>query len=112
MGRTYTERRIYAEPQTKVRAAVERAVYELGMEVQPGSTEWEIKASHSMSALTWGERITGLMATSPGGGTQAVIESKLVFGFVDWGRNQKNVAGMFEAMEALIGPGELAPLEP
>lgn len=112
MGRMYRERRIYQSPQREVRAAAERAVYELGMEVKPAATEWELEASRSISPLTWGERVKALVATSPGGGTQVLIESKLVFGFVDWGRNQKNVVEMFASMEHLLGPGEPAPLEP
>lgn len=111
MGRRYQQRRIYDRPQSEVRRGVERAVYELGLEVQPDSSEWEIQASRSMSTLTWGERVKVLMATSPGGGTQVLAESKLVFGFVDWGRNQKNVEQLFESMAALLGPGEMAPTE-
>lgn len=111
MGRVYRERRIYGCTQAEVRAAAERAVYELGMAVKPDSTEWELQADRAMSALSWGERMKALMATSPGGGTQVVLESKLVFGFMDWGRNQKNVESFFETMETVIGPGEPAPLE-
>lgn len=107
----YRERRIYKKPQADVRAAAKRAVYELGMEVKPESTEWEIQAGYSISPLTWGERVKALMATSPGGGTQVLVESKLVFGFVDWGRNQKNVTELFAAMETVLGPGEPAPVE-
>ncbi|MGI9595520.1 MAG: hypothetical protein ACR2QK_05135 [Acidimicrobiales bacterium] len=112
MGRKYQERRIYSQGQAEVRTAVERAVYELGLEVKPGSSEWEIQGSRSMSTFSWGEQIKVLMATSPGGGTQVLAESKLVFGFVDWGRNQKNVEQLLESMAALVGPGEVAPIEP
>lgn len=111
MGRRYAERRIYSQSQTEVRQAVTRAVYELGLEVKPDASEWEIRAARSMSNLSWGERISVLMATSPGGGTQVVAESKLVFGFVDWGRNQNNVDALFNSMAALLGPGEIAPLD-
>jgi hypothetical protein len=111
MGRVYRERRIYGCSQAEVRAAAERAVYELGMAIKPASTEWELQADRTMSALSWGERIKALMATSPGGGTQVLLESKLVFGFIDWGRNQQNVESFFETIETIIGPGEPAPLE-
>ena len=82
MGRVYRERRIYQVPQGEVRAAAERAVYELGLGIKPAATEWEIEATRSISPLTWGEKVKTLMATSPGGGTQVIVESKLVFGFV------------------------------
>ncbi len=108
----YQERRIYSQPQAEVRVAVERAVYELGLEVKPDSSEWEIRGARTMSTLSWGEQIKVLMATSPGGGTQVLAESKLVFGFVDWGRNKKNVDQLLTSMAALIGPGEVAPIEP
>lgn len=112
MGRRYQERRIYTQTQAEVRQAVERAVYELGLEVKPESTEWEIQGARTMSALSWGEQVKILMATSPGGGTQVLAESKLTFGFVDWGRNQKNVEDLLNSMGALLGPGESAPIEP
>lgn len=112
MGRRYQERRIYSQDQPEVRQAAERAVYELGLSVKPGATEWEVQASQSMSALSWGERLTLLIATAPGGGTQVLAESKLVFGFVDWGRNRENVTSLFTSMEALLGPGEPVPVEP
>lgn len=111
MGRRYAERRIYRQTQAEVRQAAERAIYEMGLEVKPGATEWEIRAARSISNLSWGERISILMATSPGGGTQVVAESKLVFGFFDWGRNRQNVEALFTSMAALVGPGEIAELD-
>ncbi len=112
MARTHRQRRIYDQPQAEVRQAVERAMYELGLEIKPDSTEYEVRGVHSMSTLSWGEQVKVLLATFPGGGTQVVAESKLVFGFVDWGRNTSNVEGLFGSMAALLGPGEAAPLEP
>lgn len=111
MGSTYQERRIYDHTQAEVRSAVERAMYELGLNIDPVVSEYEMRADRTMSTFSWGERIKVLMATSPGGGTQVLMESKLVFGFVDWGRNQKNVKAMFDAMAQLIGEGVIAPVE-
>lgn len=90
---------------------VDRAVRELGLVPDPDSGEWEVRAAQPMTNLSWGERIHVLTATNPGGGTQVVAESKLVFGFVDWGRNRKNVEAIFESLDTTIGPGEPAPLE-
>lgn len=112
MARVYQQRRIFDRPQAEVRIAVERAMYQQGMSIKPHGTEWELRASRSMSSLSWGERIKVLLATSPGGGTQVLTESKLVFGFVDWGRNQENVEGLFDAMEDLAGPGRIVPVDP
>ncbi len=112
MARVYRERRVYPQPQSEVRQVAERAVYELGLAVKPDATEWQISASRSMSTLSWGERLTVQMATSPGGGTQVVAESKLVFGFVDWGRNRTNVEALLASMDDVLGPGERTPLEP
>ncbi len=89
---------------------VDRAVRELGLEPDPSGGEWEVRAARPMGTLTWGERVHVVTATNPGGGTQVVAESKLVFGFVDWGRNRQNVEAIFAALDATIGPGEPAPL--
>jgi hypothetical protein len=112
MARKFSERRIYEQPQTEVRQAVERALVELGLTIKPGGTEWEITASRGINPLSWGERITVTMATFPGGGTQVITESKLSLGiaFVDWGRNQANVEAIYQAMEPVVGPGERADL--
>ena len=112
MGRRYQERRIYPQAQAEVHQAADRALLEMGLDRKAGATEYEIQASQTMSALSWGERVTVRMATAPGGGTQVLAESKLVFGFVDWGRNQGNVEQLFSAMETVLGPGEPAPIEP
>ncbi len=112
MARTYRQRRIYDHRQTEVGQAVERAMYELGLEIKPDATEYEVRGARSMSTLSWGEQVKVLLATSPGGGTQVIVESKLVFGFVDWGRNRSNVEAIFTSMAALLGPGEIAPVEP
>lgn len=87
-----------------------RAVRELGLQPDPASGEWEIRAAQARSNYTWGERIHVVTATNPGGGTQVVVESKLVFGFVDWGRNRRNVEAIFAVLDETIGPGQPAPL--
>lgn len=89
---------------------VDRAVRELGLQPDPQSGAWEIRASQPMSNLSWGERIHVVAATNPGGGTQVVVESKLVFGFVDWGRNQRNVETILESLDETLGPGEPSPM--
>jgi hypothetical protein len=89
----------------------DRAVREIGLVPNPASGEWEVRASQPRSNYTWGERIHVITATNPGGGTQVVVESKLVFGFVDWGRNQRNVEAVLASLDATIGPGQPAPLE-
>ncbi len=90
---------------------VDRAVRELGLEPDPDSGEWEVRAAQPMSNLSWGERIHVLTATNPGGGTQVVVESKLVFGFVDWGRNRRNVDAVLTSLDATLGPGTPDPLD-
>ena len=111
MGRRYRERRIYPQDRTEVRNAAWRGVHELGLTPDPASGEWEVRSSQSMSTFSWGERIVVLTATNPGGGTQVVAESKLVFGFFDWGRNQRNVEQLLASMDEALGPGRPAPLE-
>ncbi len=96
---------MYPQDRAEVRPAVDRAVRELGLAPDPTAGEWEIRASRPMSTLSWGERIQVVTATNPGGGTQVVIESKLVFGFVDWGRNQRNVESVIDSLDGLLGPG-------
>ncbi|MEM9565194.1 MAG: hypothetical protein AAGA93_21410 [Actinomycetota bacterium] len=95
---------MYAQDRSEVRPAVDRAVRELGLTPDPTSGEWEVRASQSMSTFSWGERIHVLTATNPGGGTQVVVESKLVFGFVDWGRNQRNVESIIGSLDDLLTP--------
>lgn len=43
MARTYRQRRIYDHRQAEVRRAVERAMYELGLEIKPDATEYEVR---------------------------------------------------------------------
>ncbi len=89
----------------------ERAIREMGLTPDPASGEWEVRAARAMGTFTWGEKIHVLTATNPGGGTQVVAESKLVFGFFDWGRNRQNVEAIFDSLDTTIGPGQPAPLE-
>lgn len=110
MGRRYRERRIYEADRGAARAMADRAVREIGLEPDQASGEWEIRAARPMGTFTWGERIHVLTATNPGGGTQVVVESKLVFGFYDWGRNQQNVEAILAALDDTLGPGRPAPL--
>ncbi len=84
----------------------DRAVRELGLEPDPASGEWEVRAAQPMTNLSWGERIHVVTATYPGGGTQVAVESKLVFGFVDWGRNRRNVESVLASLDQTLGPGE------
>ncbi len=105
VGRTFSERRVFPQGQNEVRSAAERAVHEQGWSIKPGATEWELRAAQNMSSMSWGERITISMGTAPGGGTQVIADSKLVFGFVDWGRNKSNVHDLFRSMETVLGPG-------
>lgn len=111
MGRSHRERRVYPQDRDEVRAAAQRAVGELGLVPDPTSGEWEVRASQAMSTFSWGEKVVVLTATNPGGGTQVVAESKLVFGFFDWGRNQKNVEQLLATMDGVLGPGTPASLD-
>lgn len=111
MGRRYRERRIYQSGRAETRAMVDRAVREIGLEPDPSSGEWEVRAARPMGTFTWGERIHVVAATNPGGGTQVVAESKLAFGFFDWGNNQRNVESIFDSLDSTIGPGQPAPLD-
>jgi hypothetical protein len=108
MPRSATERRIYARDRADVRSAVERAVTEVGMRLDPPEGEWEVRASRPASLMTWGERIHVVTATNPGGGTQVVVESRLAFGLLDWGRNRENVQAILAALDGALGPGEPA----
>lgn len=110
MGRLYRERRIYQATRAEARAMGDRAIREIGLDPDPSSDEWEIRAARPMGTFTWGERIHLVTATNPGGGTQIVVESKLVFGFFDWGRNRQNVEAILASLDTTIGPGEPAPL--
>ena len=111
MGRRHRERRIYPQERDEVRTAAQRAVIELGLFPDPESGEWEVRTKQAMSTFSWGERIVVVTATNPGGGTQVLAESKLVFGFFDWGRNQSNVEQLLASIDGLLGPGTPAPLE-
>lgn len=75
------------------------------MKIAPGATDYQIRVTQGVSGGSWGERISLTLATFPGGGTQVVIESKLVLGLWDWGRNADNVTTLFASMESVLGPG-------
>lgn len=106
MPRRHTERRTYAQRPHEVRATVERVVRELGLRPRPGDGEWEIVASRPIGPMTWGERITVITATDPGGGTQVIAESRLTFGLVDWGHNRANVESILGGLDTTLGTGD------
>lgn len=64
----------------------------------------EVKATQQASPFSWGENISALLASAPGGGSQVVVQSKLKFGFFDYGRNQANVEKLFDAIDGRLGP--------
>ena len=103
MPRSHHDRRTYAHDPADVRLAVPRVMGELGLRLRPGAGEWEVQASRPISMVTWGERITVTSATNPGGGTQVIVESRLSFGLVDWGRNRRNVDEILDALDAWFG---------
>lgn len=107
----YRQRRVFPQPQLEVQRAAERAVVEAGLKLGSGSTEYEMKASRGINGGSWGERIVFTMATFPGGGTQVIIQSKLVLGLADWGRNEQNVHELFSSMEVVLGPGNILEIE-
>jgi len=112
MARSYRERRVFDHPQAEVRRAAERAVVEVGLTIAPGGTDWQLAAQRGVNAGSWGERIRFTMATNPGGGTQVIIESKLVLGLFDWGKNRENISALFSSMEVVLGPGHRLEIEP
>lgn len=112
MARIHQEKRVFPQPQAEVRRAAERAIVEAGLSLSSEATEYELKASRGINSGSWGERIRFIMATSPGGGTQVIIESKLTLGFFDWGRNKDNIESLFSSMEVVLGPGEIREINP
>ncbi len=112
MARMYRERRTFPQPQAEVYRAAERAIIEAGLKLGAGTTEYEIKTSRGINGGSWGERIVFTMATFPGGGTQVIIQSKLVLGIFDWGRNRENIESLFSSMEVVLGPGSRLEIEP
>ena len=104
MARRATGRRVYAQDRSEVRAAVEEVVGALGMRLEESDGEWEVRARQPVSFMTWGERIQVITATNPGGGTQVVAESRLSFGLVDWGRNQRNVDDILARLDERLDP--------
>lgn len=111
MARIHSERRVFPQPQTEVYRAAERAIVEAGLRIGSGATEYELRAERGINSGSWGERITFTMATFPGGGTQVIIQSKLVLGLFDWGRNANNVERLFGSMEIVLGPGQILETE-
>ena len=99
MARRATGRRVYAQDRSGVRTAVEAVVGALGLRLEDAAGEWEVRARRGVSLMTWGERIQIVTATNPGGGTQVVVESRLTFGLIDWGRNQSNVDEILAALD-------------
>lgn len=112
MARRYQERRVFPQSQSEVVVIAERAVAEVGLKINGRTADHELKASKGIQSGSWGERIRFQLATFPGGGTQVIIESRLVFGLFDWGRNRENVEGLFRSMEVVLGPGRHRQVEP
>ncbi len=102
VGRKYSERLEFQRSAEDTIRAVEVAFTECGFPPSrsntPSTGMTEVRASRQMSAGSWGENVTAQVATAPGGGSQVVVESKLVFGFVDWGRNKTNVSQVVLAL--------------
>ena len=83
------------------------AIRSTGMSVTSADpTAGMITASASLSMASWGEDLNFRLWQEHDGRTAVQITSALKFGFVDWGRNQKNVDKVFEALDAhLANPG-------
>lgn len=102
MGRKYSERREFQRNVEDTVRAVEVAFTECGFPPSrsnsPSAGMIEVRASQQMSLASWGENVSAKVAAAPGGGSQVVVESKLIFGFVDWGRNKTNVDQVLVAL--------------
>jgi hypothetical protein len=60
-------------------------------------------AVRSTSLWSWGENVTIQVGQAgPTQPSEARIDSALVFGLVDWGRNRKNVDKIVEALEGFL----------
>ncbi|MFN3215935.1 MAG: hypothetical protein ACE367_05535 [Acidimicrobiales bacterium] len=63
-----------------------------------------IKSAGRRSArATWGEKLEASV-TADGDHTRVELESRLVFGLVDWGENRKNVEAIRSGLDAVLRP--------
>lgn len=60
-----------------------------------------VDGSASAGMRSWGEKIVAKV-TETETGSLVSIESKLKFGLLDWGKNQKNVEAIFEALKSQV----------
>jgi hypothetical protein len=64
-----------------------------------------VSVSADMTAFSWGETAdirVWRIEDADGGGIGVAIESKLKFGLVDWGKNQRNIGKLFARVDHVL----------
>jgi hypothetical protein len=64
-----------------------------------------VSVSSDMTAFSWGENAdirVWPISDADGGGIGVAIESKLKFGLVDWGKNQRNIDKLFQRVDHVL----------
>lgn len=81
---------------------------------KPGAADpgaWTVTYVKGISLTSWGEKAWAQVTQGPDGRTWVTVTSKLDFGFVDYGKNTKNVNAIVEAASARLGqPDVVKPL--
>jgi hypothetical protein len=86
-------------PEHKLRELAYAALSALGWVVE--EDRFEVRAKTSMSFWSWGERVT--ITTLPDGGLSITSRCALPTQCFDWGKNQKNVMRVLDALRERIG---------
>lgn len=68
-----------------------------------GLTDNSIARTRAPMKATWGEKLEASVS-GEGDGARLWLESRLVFGLIDWGENRKNVETIHAELEARLAP--------
>lgn len=120
MGRKYAGEYTLGHGSGAVWAALPAALADCGFEITESSdTELVLHAKKRLKNVsdksvpmgdrrttakaTWGEKLDASVHDE-GGGSRVRLESRLVFGLIDWGENRRNVEGIRAALDVRLAP--------
>lgn len=100
----YKESRTYAADPAAIADLIPVAFAAVGAELAPTeeSEPMVYRGSRSAGWVSWGERVTAIIAESEEGSTVTIV-SRLKVGLLDWGQNRRNVEGIFASLSSDLG---------
>jgi len=92
--------KVYGNNYSKVFEAVKNSLKDCNFKLKEEDKEkGEIRASTSMSIMSWGESIHISIAKVSENKTKVSIYSKVRFQVLSWGKNEENISQLFTALD-------------